>query len=76
MTQAMTPEERAKAVIEQAFDGRRQSGQLLDFIAAAIRDAENAAMERAALHAEDQSIHPLAEVIGKAIRSLKHPETA
>lgn len=75
MTSPITAEERARALVQKlerddAWDDLLPE-EMAPLIASAIREAEDAALERAALHAEDQSIHPLAEIIGKAIRSLK-----
>ncbi len=44
------------------------------YLSQAIREAENAAYERAASVASEESIHPLADQIAGAIRSLKSPK--
>lgn len=69
-----TAEQRAKDALSRAAldDGTPEA--YLKAIASAIRQAEDAAYERAALKAEEQSIHPLADAIGCEIRTLKHPK--
>jgi hypothetical protein len=79
-----TPEERAgllrQAVLDFGqdvqdcswFDGIEDS--VMALIASTIREAEGAAYERAAIVASEESIHPLADQIAGAIRSLKSPK--
>ena len=82
----MTPEDRAKQLCGELTNApykgtewiEMSSREALDTIAAAIRAAENDALERAAIACDTES-HSLvaieaAEICARAVRSLKHKE--
>lgn len=64
-----TPEERAKAVWLECFDGKREAANPVDIIAQAIRDAEDDAIERAA------KVCDLHKTIEYAFRDLREMQS-